>query len=358
MARPGISKKEVFSAANELVGQGIEPTIDQIRAILGTGSNSTIAGFLREWRSLRVKTEGVPLNDDLPAEITGLMKGLWQRVLTQSQTQIEALERESGLAMENVKSELAQLRQAYAMLQQQYEQQKKEQNMLLTDKIVLEGLVQKQTQETITLQSEKGRLLIKLEEKETFISEMRRLHKQTQENLEHFRESARVQYVTEQEKHAQQIQQIELTLKIKEEALAISENEKIALQLQLEKLYQENKSVTKLYDDAIYKFNTLSERYKVLEKVKERQEHDVEHWQQQLNNMLSSLEEQKRLQAELQQKNAILEIYQTDVKRVINDLKEQNKLITLEKWELAQEKARLEGENKQIQKMLEMKSIA
>lgn len=51
MARPGVTYSEVVQAAAELTGQGKNPTIEQVRLIIGNGSNSTLANHLRRWKA-------------------------------------------------------------------------------------------------------------------------------------------------------------------------------------------------------------------------------------------------------------------------------------------------------------------
>ncbi len=46
MARSGIYKSEVVRARNKLLASGVNPSIDAIRAELGTGSKTTIHRYL------------------------------------------------------------------------------------------------------------------------------------------------------------------------------------------------------------------------------------------------------------------------------------------------------------------------
>jgi predicted nuclease with TOPRIM domain len=46
-----------------------------------------------------------------------------------------------------------------------------------------------------------------------------------------------------------------------------------------------------------------------------------------------------------------------DAKQFMNDIKDQNKLLTHEKWELAQEKSQLQGQMKQLQKMIHTERV-
>lgn len=50
MARPGITYDQVSAAANALVAEGTEPTIQRVRERLGTGSPNTVHRHLTSWR--------------------------------------------------------------------------------------------------------------------------------------------------------------------------------------------------------------------------------------------------------------------------------------------------------------------
>lgn len=52
MARTGISLRDVFGACTELKRAGEIPTIEKVRGILKTGSNSTISRYLNDWRRI------------------------------------------------------------------------------------------------------------------------------------------------------------------------------------------------------------------------------------------------------------------------------------------------------------------
>lgn len=57
MARPGITYDQVSAAASALIAAGDEPTIQKIRAHLGTGSPNTIHKHLTTWRQAQPATE-------------------------------------------------------------------------------------------------------------------------------------------------------------------------------------------------------------------------------------------------------------------------------------------------------------
>jgi len=68
MARAGITKEQVHAAANQLVAQGVHPSINAVRDLLGTGSNGTIHKHLREWADAR-PTQKAP-EFVLPTDLT------------------------------------------------------------------------------------------------------------------------------------------------------------------------------------------------------------------------------------------------------------------------------------------------
>ncbi|MBN2702378.1 MAG: DNA-binding protein [Methylothermaceae bacterium] len=74
MARPGITKKQVFDTAQELLDEGSEPTVTTIRARLGSGSYSTISRFLSEWRDNQKQAQAAPTT---PPSVETMARRMW-----------------------------------------------------------------------------------------------------------------------------------------------------------------------------------------------------------------------------------------------------------------------------------------
>ena len=84
MAR-GITETEVHSAADALVVGGERPTVERIRAHLGTGSPNTVVRWLDTWwkglgERLEARRAGVNL-PDAPEEVSELASQLWSVAL-------------------------------------------------------------------------------------------------------------------------------------------------------------------------------------------------------------------------------------------------------------------------------------
>jgi len=78
MGRPGITQSDVERAAIELKNEGKNPTVDNVRALLGTGSKSTITRHLREW-----KNQQKPKQANIPDDLQYQMIQLWEKMNAQ-----------------------------------------------------------------------------------------------------------------------------------------------------------------------------------------------------------------------------------------------------------------------------------
>jgi myosin heavy subunit len=108
MAR-GITETDVHTAADNLVAAGERPTVDRIRAQLGTGSPNTVTRWLETWwRGLAPRLhahsaqQAIP---ELPASVSRLAQQLWEQAvgitradaeqaLAQERLQLDAQRRE------------------------------------------------------------------------------------------------------------------------------------------------------------------------------------------------------------------------------------------------------------------------
>ena len=82
MAR-GITESDVHTAADELVAKGERPTVERIRAHLGTGSPNTVTRWLETWwNQLGTRLQPARLDlDDAPAVLAELAGQWWELAL-------------------------------------------------------------------------------------------------------------------------------------------------------------------------------------------------------------------------------------------------------------------------------------
>lgn len=118
MARAGILYSQVARAAAALATAGTKPTVDTVRAALGgTGSKSTIAPMLKQWKA---EHEGqvTAAGTGLPADLLEVVKAVHQRLEAAAQVQVDelraALEQASKEAAQQLEAERAAGRQLRA----------------------------------------------------------------------------------------------------------------------------------------------------------------------------------------------------------------------------------------------------
>src|SRR3990167_6600576 len=90
MGRAGVTLQEVEKAALQLQGRGKNPSVDAVREIIGTGSKSTIAQHLRDWKAQQSHATG-----KLPQDLLALVTGLWERLNLQAEQRIIEIENSS-----------------------------------------------------------------------------------------------------------------------------------------------------------------------------------------------------------------------------------------------------------------------
>jgi predicted nucleic acid-binding Zn-ribbon protein len=121
---------------------------------LGTGSSSTIAQHLRAWKAKLGETQLIASKENLPEDLVALIKGLWQRVLQEAQTQISTIEQNADKDLNEYKQQIENLVQTNKQLQQQFNQLTQKEQQITNDKLGLEQAVIHLQNEQSALQAE------------------------------------------------------------------------------------------------------------------------------------------------------------------------------------------------------------
>lgn len=184
MSRTGITFQEVKKAIAELQGRQKNPTVDHIREILGTGSKSTIARFLREWKA----QQGLGPDDhsQLPSDLLGIVNGLWSALQHKADAQIEQYQLEFEAKTVQLQQQLvkatqleASLRQTIHTLEEQLHQQKEEAQQF-------NATLTTESREKIRLSERTAALEARCHEHHAENQRLHQLLKHVQENLEHY----------------------------------------------------------------------------------------------------------------------------------------------------------------------------
>ncbi|MHB1946942.1 MAG: DNA-binding protein [Gammaproteobacteria bacterium] len=352
MARPGVTYQDISSAANELKGQGKSVTIENVRAILGTGSIGTINNHLRKWKETQSSTHKIASKENLPEELISLVKGLWEGIVTQSITRFEPIEENYHKEIAELKEELEKYKNNNQRWQKLFNQWQQEKSQLASENLTLEQALEFSHKENATLNTKQEGLLQQLQEKQARIDELSRLLKQVQQNLEHYRESSREQRLLDQHQYEQQKQQLQLEIKALNEQLLIQREKFAAFQQQYQSLQQSNAVLESTYAEEQSKHHLIRTKYEEAERDKNEYFQSTQYWQNQFKEIQKSLDNKISEYIGIQTEVKVLSLQLVDLKKLLSVAQDQNKFLANEKWSLAQEKSQLEGQLKQMQKMI------
>lgn len=344
MGRIGITYQEVANTAERLQGQERNPTVDSIREILGTGSKSTIARYLKEWRTKNGQSWGP---SGIPQDLLVLVKGLWEQLQTQAEQQItksqeeanqeiKLMEEKKGVAERQSQNLYTQVHQLEESLFQQ-----KEVNTTLVETLAAEQLETYKNQERIRSLEEH------LEAQKNENIKLHALLKNTQNNLEHYHAATQKLQHENSLVLDKQKSHFEKELSNLRHQLAEAINEKNHLALQIEKMnhqaseLEQSKNQNQILEKTLREYEiriiTVEENAKIVGSQ---------------NLELSSLLEEKRKALTMsEQKAAIATSHCEDFKQALKQAEDKISTLRHEQLFITQEKANLEGQLKQLQKI-------
>ena len=108
----GITKDQIWAAADELQRLGQAPTLAAVRDMLGdTGSFSTIAPAMSEWRKLQAKTAGVktPVPEAFSARMRQQAEHVWADAISVAEELISSERDALRVARKELESERSEM---------------------------------------------------------------------------------------------------------------------------------------------------------------------------------------------------------------------------------------------------------
>jgi chromosome segregation ATPase len=352
MARTGVSYNEVAEAATQLMGQGRNPTVEQVRILLGTGSSTTIGNHLRHWKTHQDTVHLVSAKESIPSELVAVMKGLWEQVVNHSQKQMTVIESGYQQTILELEQEVEKYKKNNQRWQKMFDQWVVEKKEIDNEKLTLEQALEFAQKENVSLGAKQDALLHQLQNKQERIDELHGLHKQIQENLEHYRESTREQRLLDQQQHDQQKQQLQSEIKTLNEQLIMWREKASAIQQQHQILEQSYVSIEKTHTQIQLDFRQLTIELQETEKNKNEHQYTSQHWQDQYKALQKLLDERSSQLIDEQTESKLLSRQLIDGKRLREHAWDKNKLLSNEKLMLEKEKSQIEGQLKQMQKMI------
>lgn len=192
MGRLGITYEQVEAVADEILNSGSSATIEKVRhALGGTGSNSTIARHLSEWKAKRLMQSISPfakLNTGLPDTLQRSVTETWEKIRTESQVENEKIRKEAEEVVGRVQQEKASAEKVAQETQEALEKANLVINRLQTDlKLTQSALIEEQKQRAVfegraTLAENNFQVL--RDETKQYIATIERLHQEKIVELE------------------------------------------------------------------------------------------------------------------------------------------------------------------------------
>ena len=99
MARSGIRYEEVKDAAETLLSRGLSPTIQRVREVLGTGSNTTISDHLKRWQQRLAEAPLAILPPAIPEAVMAALEAFWKTAVQQAEA---AFDEQRAVAVQTV----------------------------------------------------------------------------------------------------------------------------------------------------------------------------------------------------------------------------------------------------------------
>jgi len=189
MARAGISYSDVTTAVSALQGGNQNVTIENIRRHLGTGSNSTIAQYLKTWRTQQ--EHGFLLeNSRLPEEVLAFAEGLWQRLQEEASTQIKQARDKATVQQQSSQVALVDANQQLSEQKNKIHSQEETLQNAAKEKESFQQQLTQETNTNSTLTERTKNLEKQAVQWENKYNELQQLLKNTQQNMEHYQQSA------------------------------------------------------------------------------------------------------------------------------------------------------------------------
>jgi len=108
MARSGVTREQVFEAADALALEGTSPTVMSVRTRLGGGSPNTITPLLAEWRALHEQKQAAS-QPAPPEAVEAVLRQVWGVAWKEAQAQLEGERERLAAARKEIETERAEM---------------------------------------------------------------------------------------------------------------------------------------------------------------------------------------------------------------------------------------------------------
>ncbi len=183
MARSGVTYLDVAKAAEAIRSLGQNPTVDRVLAHLGTGSKSTLAPLLKQWKSSQEQTAEP---SGLPAEVIEAVKALHERLQHNAEHTVEQAKQTFQSHSAELKHQLAEAESRLETLHGQHRGLEKRARKLEDENATLKAEYEVVRIRAAKLEIERSAAQTRLSETQCRLQDQKQEIHQVREHFEHY----------------------------------------------------------------------------------------------------------------------------------------------------------------------------
>lgn len=227
MARGGVYRTDVEKARKELLSKGKSPTVEAIRFILGGGSNTTILRHLQE-----INAETASEDRPKPAISDALgetVQRLAEQLQGEADQRIAQIQAASDAAIADSRARADQAHQERLTLATQLQRAEVALQAEQSAHTESQRMVAEASMRNRELDERVAGLTIRVTEHEAHSQSLEEKHRHAREALDHYRTSVKEQREQEQRRHEHQVQELQVSLRQANDAVAAKNHELLQL---------------------------------------------------------------------------------------------------------------------------------
>lgn len=234
MGRAGITYLDVANVAGKLASQGKNPTVDSVREALGgTGSKSTIAPLLKQWRA-KHQVDEAAAKSQLPPALLQVVKALYEQLQAEADLRLNTAMEAQDLAQQTLRAERDTAIASLTSLQKDHDALQNEVAALKGQNETLATQNQALVQDRVRLEAEARGLEQRLADRQVEITSLHQQLIHSRQQFEHFQESMERARAEERIHNGQVLDRLNRDLKESQQQHVISDQLRSQLIAQLE----------------------------------------------------------------------------------------------------------------------------
>lgn len=341
MARPGVTYYDISRAAEAVKARGSEPTIDRVREQLGTGSKSTIAPLLKQWRN-NAELNIEESDSGLPSDLISAVKSLRDRVQQASEEAVERAKQDYQSRVQTLERTLADTQKELSEALGRERTLKQQITDLEANSRKLNGELNGLESRFAVTESERDALQTRVQELKETVSELKDDNRAVRDHFEHYQQRTAEDRQLERDQFQSQLRQLQSQVEGLTKQLTHSQKEKEDYRSRYESAQRHAEKVAYENQGLRHKLESCGTRIKELEAECGTKNKEIIEFDRNISLLMAQVQ---GLKEQLARKSVTLESAEAD----LHEIREYADRLEAENKGIAEEKAVLQGRLVQLQ---------